>query len=58
MGMPPDNIDPEEDITVEVAWRQEVAARVEALKTRTVEMIPWDEIRDGLLAKLSQRSPS
>jgi putative addiction module component (TIGR02574 family) len=44
---------PEED--VETAWRQEVAARVAALEAGEVTTTPWEEIRDGFLARLSER---
>jgi putative addiction module component (TIGR02574 family) len=46
---------PEAD--VEMAWRQEVAARVAALETGEVETTPWEEIREGFLARLSERRP-
>ena len=38
---------------VEGAWRQEVAARVAA--AGGVETTPWAEVRDGFLARLSER---
>ena len=41
-----------DELEVEAAWRQEVAARVAALDAGEVETTPWREIRDGLLAKL------
>lgn len=47
--------DPEADI--EAAWRQEVAARVAALEPGQVAITPWEEIRDGFLARLSGASP-
>ncbi len=40
---------------VEDAWREEVAARVEALDAGGVELTPWQEIRDRFLARLSER---
>lgn len=46
---------PEREADVEAAWRQEVADRVAALEAGEVEMIPWKEIRDGFLARLSER---
>jgi putative addiction module component (TIGR02574 family) len=46
---------PEAD--VEMAWRQEVAARVAALEAGEVETTPWEEIREGFLARLSERRP-
>jgi putative addiction module component (TIGR02574 family) len=44
---------PEAD--VETAWRQEVAARVAALEAGEVRTTPWEETRDQLLARLSER---
>ncbi|HWN44873.1 MAG TPA: addiction module protein [Thermoanaerobaculia bacterium] len=46
---------PEAD--VEMAWRQEVAARVAALEAGEIETTPWEEIREGFLARLSERRP-
>lgn len=46
---------PEAD--VEMAWRQEVAARMAALEAGEVETTPWEEIREGFLARLSERRP-
>lgn len=48
--------EPEAD--VEAAWRQEVTARVSALDAGEVETTPWQEIRDGFLARLSERRAS
>ncbi len=50
-----ENQQPEAD--VEMAWRQEVAARVAALDAGEVETTPWEEIREGFLARLSERRP-
>jgi hypothetical protein len=47
--------EPDDDVDVEAAWRQEVAARVAALDAGEVETTPWEEIRDGFLARLSER---
>jgi putative addiction module component (TIGR02574 family) len=47
---------PEAD--VEMAWRQEVATRVaapEAGEAGEAETTPWEEIREGILARLSER---
>jgi putative addiction module component (TIGR02574 family) len=43
------------DAEVEAAWRQEVAARVAARDAGEVESIPWEEVRDGLFARLRAR---
>ncbi len=53
-----DSLEPAPEPDVEQAWREEVAARVAALDAGEVETIPWEEIRDRLLMKLSeQRQP-
>ena len=49
------SLEPEPDVDVEAAGRQEVAARVAALDAGEVETTPWEEIRDGFLARLSER---
>jgi len=43
------------EVDIEKAWRQEVAARVSALDAGEVETIPWGEVRNSLLARLSER---
>ena len=50
-----ESLEPEPEADVEAAWRQEVAARVAALAAGEVETTPWEEIRDGFLARLSER---
>jgi putative addiction module component (TIGR02574 family) len=52
-----ESLEPEPEADVEAAWRQEVAVRVAALDAGEVETTPWDEIRDGFLARLSERRP-
>lgn len=49
------SLEPEPEAEVEMAWRQEVAARVAALDAGEVETTPWEEIREGFLARLSER---
>ena len=49
------SLEPVEEADIESAWRQEVAARVAALDAGEVETIPWSEIRDRLVARLSAR---
>jgi putative addiction module component (TIGR02574 family) len=51
-----ESLEPSPEADVEVAWRQEVAARMAALEAGEVETVPWEEIRDRLLARLSERS--
>jgi putative addiction module component (TIGR02574 family) len=52
-----ESLGPEPEADVETAWRQEVAARVAALEAGGVERTPWEEIREGFLARLSERRP-
>ena len=40
---------------IEAAWRQVVADRVAELDGGEVETEPWDQVRDRLLARLSER---
>ena len=47
------SLEPGEETDIEAAWRQEVAARVAALDAGEVETIPWNEVRGGLVAKLT-----
>ena len=44
-----------ESAEVEAEWRREVASRVAALDAGEVETIPWEEVRDQLYARLSER---
>jgi putative addiction module component (TIGR02574 family) len=50
-----ESLGPAPDADVEAAWRQEVAARVAA--AGDVETTSWEEIRNGFLARLSERRP-
>ena len=50
-----ESLEPAPETGVEEAWRQEVAARVAALDASEVETVAWEEIRDRLLVKLSER---
>jgi putative addiction module component (TIGR02574 family) len=49
------SLQPEPEVDVEMAWRQEVAARMAALEAGDVETTPWEEIRGRFLARLSER---
>lgn len=49
------SIEPAAETEVEQAWRQEVARRVAALEAGEVTTVPWEEVRDRLLARLSER---
>ncbi len=50
-----DSLEPREEADIEAAWREEVAARVTALDAGEVETIPWEDLRDQLFARLSER---
>lgn len=50
-----ESLEPASDLEVETAWRQEVATRVAALDSGEVKTVPWDEVRDRLMARLSER---
>lgn len=50
-----ESLQPAEEAGVEAAWREEVAARVAALDAGEVETTPWEEVRNRLFARLSER---
>ena len=50
-----ESLEPAPEADVESSWRQEVAARVAALEAGEVTTIPWEEIRDRFLARLSEQ---
>ena len=50
-----ESLEPEPEADVETAWREEVANRVAALEAEKVEMTSWETIREGFLARLSER---
>jgi putative addiction module component (TIGR02574 family) len=50
-----ESLEPPPETSVEEAWRVEVAARVAALDAGEVETVPWEEVRNRLLEKLSER---
>ena len=50
-----ESLEPEPEADVEAAWREEVANRVAALEAGKVEMTSWEKIREGFLARLSER---
>jgi len=41
---------------IELAWREEVKRRVAEIDGRQAELIPWETVRDQLLARLNDRS--
>lgn len=50
-----ESLEPPPESSVEEAWRAEVASRVAALDAGEVETVPWADVRDRLLVKLSER---
>jgi putative addiction module component (TIGR02574 family) len=46
------------DESVEDAWDQEVARRIEALKTGQAVTVPWEQLRRELLAMVNERQSS
>jgi putative addiction module component (TIGR02574 family) len=54
-GAPLESLEPTEEAEVEAAWRQEVKARVAALDAGEAQTIPWEEVRNRLFARLSER---
>ncbi len=50
-----DSLEPAPEPGVEKAWKEEVAVRVAALDAGEIETIAWEEVRDRLLMKLSER---
>jgi putative addiction module component (TIGR02574 family) len=50
-----ESLEPESEADVEAAWREEVANRVAALEAGKVETTSWETVREGFLARLSER---
>jgi len=48
-----ESLDPSPEADVEEAWRKEIARRVAAIEAGDVEMVPWERVREDLLAKLN-----
>lgn len=49
------SLEPMPEPDVELAWRREVAARVAALDAGEIRTIPWEQARDRMFARLSER---
>jgi len=41
--------------SVEKAWEEEIARRIEALKSRKAITVPWEEFRQELLRMVNER---
>jgi putative addiction module component (TIGR02574 family) len=53
-----ESLEPPAEADVEEAWRQEVARRVAAIDAGEVELIPWEQVREELYARLNERQKS
>jgi putative addiction module component (TIGR02574 family) len=54
-GLLIESLEGEPDEGVEAAWAAEVERRVAELDAGTVKSIPWEEVRQRLLARLDER---
>lgn len=52
-----ESLEPEVDENeIELAWRAEVRRRVESIDRGEVQRIPWESVRDELLARLNAKT--
>ncbi len=51
-----ESLEPPSDAGVEEAWRKEVQRRLASLDAGATELIPWEEVREQLFARLNARS--
>jgi putative addiction module component (TIGR02574 family) len=51
-----ESLEPSSDSGVDEAWREEVRRRLEQLDAGSVELIPWEEVREQLFARLNART--
>jgi putative addiction module component (TIGR02574 family) len=52
-----ESLEPEVDeAEIEQAWRHEVQRRIAAADAGQAELIPWEEVRNRLFARLNERS--
>ncbi len=54
-GLLIESLDGEPDEDVQAAWSAEIERRVAELDAGTVKGIPWEEVRQRLLARLNER---
>ena len=47
---------PVDEHDIELAWREEVKRRVAEIDAGQAELIPWETVRNQLLARLNDRS--
>jgi putative addiction module component (TIGR02574 family) len=50
-----ETLDGEPDEDVEAAWAEEIERRVRQIDAGEVELIPWNEVRAKLFARLNDR---
>jgi len=51
-----ESLEPSLDTGVDEAWREEVRRRLEQLDAGSAELIPWEEVREQLFARLDASS--
>ena len=50
------SLEPPPDAEVDSAWREEVQRRLRDLDAGRGQMVPWEEVREQLFARLNDRS--
>jgi putative addiction module component (TIGR02574 family) len=50
-GLLIETLDPASEAEVEAAWSEEIRRRLAEIDGETVELIPWEEVREELLAQ-------
>jgi putative addiction module component (TIGR02574 family) len=50
-----ESIEPPPDADVRRAWREEVRRRVAQIDAGEARLVPWDEVREELFARLNER---
>lgn len=51
-----ESLEPPAEAGVEEAWHKEVERRLRAIDAGEAELIPWEEAREQLIARLNDRS--
>ncbi|MBI4443824.1 MAG: addiction module protein [Acidobacteria bacterium] len=50
-----ETLDPAPEPDVQDAWSQEIARRTQEIEAGTVELIPWEEVREELFGRRNAR---
>ena len=50
------SLEPPADAEIEAAWHQEVQRRLRDLDAGRAELVPWEDVREQLFARLNDRS--